>query len=78
MSSAKKFGPRYGRTLKNKFAKVEAMQRIKYPCPSCGYPASKRIAVGIWYCKKCSSKFTSRAYSVVKAPVIKYKKEEEE
>jgi large subunit ribosomal protein L37Ae len=78
MSTAKRFGARYGRTIKNKFAKVEAMQKIKYNCPSCGYPVSKRLAVGIWYCRKCDSKFTSRAYSVAKIPVIKSKKEEEE
>jgi len=77
MSTAKKFGARYGRTVKNKFAKIEAMQKKKYDCPTCGYKSSKRLAVGIWICKKCGSKFTSRAYHVAKFPVLKSKKEEE-
>jgi large subunit ribosomal protein L37Ae len=66
-SSAKRFGARYGRTTKHNFAKVEAEQRKKQKCPYCGKEAVKRMAVGIWYCKACGSKFTGKAYTLASA-----------
>jgi ribosomal protein L37AE/L43A len=26
----------------------------------------KRVAVGIWFCKKCKAKFTGKAYTLAK------------
>ena len=68
--AAKRFGARYGRRLKQKYAEVEALHKQKYSCPYCSYKQAKRLASGIWQCKKCSSKFTSRAYQVSKKIVI--------
>jgi len=70
LGSAKRFGARYGRTVKHKFAKVEALQRKKYKCPFCSYTKVKRIAAGIWHCRKCNAKFANRAYTIVE-PKIK-------
>ncbi len=70
----KRFGVRYGRSLKHKFGKIEALQKEKHKCPYCNAPKVKRISAGIWYCKKCGSKFTGKAYSIKKA----VKKEEKE
>lgn len=67
--SIKRFGARYGRTVKHKFGKVEAEQRATHVCPYCKKPGVKRIAVGIWYCPKEELKFTSRAYSVSKVKI---------
>ena len=44
------------------------MRRIKdikkkQICPYCERPALKRIAAGIWYCKKCKVKFAGGAYT---------------
>jgi len=64
--SVKRFGPRYGRKLKERFGKVEIEQRKKQKCPYCSAPKVKRIAVGIWECRKCGIKFTGKAYSVSK------------
>lgn len=75
--TAKRFGARYGRTLKKRFSEIEVLQKTKYKCPFCNYPKSKRLAVGIWFCKSCSKKFTSRAYTVTKPITIKTRKEEE-
>ena len=64
IGSAGRFGPRYGRKLKKKIIKVEKVQRAKHTCQFCHKAGGvKRLAVGIWYCKKCSSKFAGKAYT---------------
>ena len=71
IASIKRFGARYGRTVKHKFGAVEAMQRKKYKCPYCSKPNVKRVAAGIWQCQKCNAKFASRAYNVSKKRSVK-------
>jgi len=69
-NAVKRFGVRYGRTVKRQLGKIEAMQRKKHACPYCRYTRVERKAVGIWNCSKCGKTFTSRAYTVTKpAPV---------
>jgi large subunit ribosomal protein L37Ae len=62
--SVRRFGSRYGRTVRNKVDKIESMQRAKHMCPYCRKVKAKRISVGIWQCQSCNSKFTSKAYTV--------------
>jgi len=57
-----RFGPRYGTRTKKLVARIEKRQRKKQMCPYCERPALKRIAAGIWYCKKCKVKFAGGAY----------------
>jgi len=64
--TAKGYGARYGPRVRQKFTKISKEQRKLYKCPYCGYVKVKRLAVGIWKCRKCDSKFTSRAYRVEK------------
>ncbi len=66
LGSAKRFNARYGRRVKHKLAKVEAIQRKNHKCPYCHAEKVKRIAMGIWECKKCGSKFTGKAYTIAK------------
>ncbi len=68
--SIKRFGPRYGRTVKKRLAKIESMQKEVYTCPYCSKRAVKRVSSGIWRCSKCGSLFTSKAYSVEKPKSI--------
>ena len=72
LKSTKRFGARYGPRNKIKLDKIEEIQRSYQKCPYCTYQKVKRIAVGIWKCYKCDSKFTGRAY------VIKGEKREEQ
>ena len=67
LGSVKRFGVRYGRTVKRKLAVLEAEYKRKHKCPYCHYDAVRRISTGIWACGKCGSKFTGKAYT----PVIK-------
>ena len=66
IGSAKKFGTRYGRTLRQKYSKIESIKKAEYICPYCSYKKVKRVNTGIWQCRKCNSKFASKAYFIPK------------
>ncbi|HLC96882.1 MAG TPA: 50S ribosomal protein L37ae [Candidatus Nanoarchaeia archaeon] len=66
ISSTKRFGPRYGRKTKQRFGVIEAEQRKLHKCPYCNCVKVKRVAMGIWKCRKCGAKFAGKAYSVTK------------
>ncbi len=78
LGSIKRFGARYGRTLKKKFAIVENEQRKLHECPYCNYTKVKRASKGIWKCNKCSATFTGKAYSIKKEIATRKKSEEQE
>ena len=67
----KRFGTRYGRTIREKVGLIEVEQRKLHKCPYCNNNKVKRVSTGIWKCGKCNAKFTSKAYTVEKAPSIK-------
>ena len=73
--SAKRYGTRYGRTLKIKLAKVEAQYRKKNVCPYCHYTQVRRVAIGIWSCAKCGARFSASAYSPFKKSITEEEKE---
>ena len=66
LNAAKKFGSRYGRTVRNKFSRIDAQQKKIYSCPYCSYVKVKRSNTGIWECGKCTAKFASKAYMIPK------------
>lgn len=65
-NTTKRFGARYGRTVKYKLAKIEKQMKAKYKCPYCASVSVKRKMAGIWSCDKCDKTFTSKAYYVDK------------
>jgi large subunit ribosomal protein L37Ae len=69
--SVKRFGTRYGRNNKEVFGKIEQEQRRLHKCPYCNFVKVKRISPGIWRCRKCNAKFTSKAYTVSKFPDLR-------
>jgi len=71
VASGKRFGARYGRKVRHTFSKIEAEQHKAHKCPYCHELKVSRLAVGIWQCKKCNSKFTGKAYTIPKKVVIK-------
>lgn len=70
--STKRFGPRYGRSVKNKIGAVDEARRASKKCPYCRHDGIKRLSAGIWVCTKptCNSKFTGRSYSVSAKRVV--------
>jgi|TARA_B100002003_G_C14123775_1_gene540528 large subunit ribosomal protein L37Ae len=75
-SSTKRFGPRYGRKLKEKVADIEAGHRGRHKCPYCGKNGIKRLSIGIWFCRLCKVKFASKAYSIDSKMITKDVEEE--
>ena len=64
VKSAGRFGARYGKKTRQKVIDIEQKQRKKQKCPYCSKLGVKRLAAGIWYCKKCNTKFASDAYTL--------------
>ncbi|MBI2133536.1 50S ribosomal protein L37ae [Candidatus Woesearchaeota archaeon] len=64
--STKRFGPRYGRRVKEKFGKIEKERNESSTCPQCRKTRMKRLASGIWSCKKCNIKMAGGAYIIRK------------
>ncbi len=62
VGSAGRFGPRYGKTIRQKVSRIEARMRSTHGCPYCLTRKVKRVFVGVWKCHKCQAKFAGRAY----------------
>lgn len=56
-----KYGTRAGKKLRDKIKKVHQARKDS-KCRQCDGKV-KRLATGIWFCKKCNLKFTGGAYS---------------
>ncbi len=63
---AGRFGAGYGTRVRKKLNTIEDLQRKKQVCPHCKKQGVKRLASGIWNCKKCNKKFTGHAYYLEK------------
>ncbi len=61
-NSAKRYGARYGKRIRNKVSEVEKDQKSNHECPECGFLSLKREAKGIWKCKKCGNKIAGGAW----------------
>ena len=52
-----RFGPRYGVSVRRRATSVIKRVRQSYTCPVCQYQKVKRVAAGVWTCKKCDHTF---------------------
>ena len=64
LGSVRRFGARYGTTIREKLGKIELLQKGEHKCPYCHTLKVKRLSAGVWHCPKCNSKFTGKAYFV--------------
>jgi len=61
---AGRFGARYGMSLRRKWKEIMEKRYADHVCPYCKTEGKVvRIAAGIWYCKKCKTKWAGLAYS---------------
>ncbi len=62
VGSTGRFGVRYGKRIRQLVLDIEKKQKIKHKCPFCKKLTVRRLAKGIWFCKKCDKKFAGKAY----------------
>ena len=62
VGSSGRFKERYGVRSRTMVREVEALQKLRHPCPKCGKKAVQRTSTGIWECKKCGNVFAGGAY----------------
>lgn len=60
--TTRRFGTRCGKKIRERVIEIEKEQRKKHTCPYCFKTGVKRVAAGIWECKKCGIKFAGKAY----------------
>ncbi|BCU67365.1 50S ribosomal protein L37ae [Sulfolobales archaeon HS-7] len=61
---SKRFGARYGFTLRKKWEKVMIRRYDEHECPYCKSKGKIiRISSGIWTCKKCNNVWAGPAYT---------------
>eukprot|EP01067_Filipodium_phascolosomae_P009088 Filipodium_phascolosomae@DN8011_c0_g1_i1.p1 len=65
-----KYGTRYGASLRKQAKKFEISKRVAYSCTFCGRDRVKRIAVGIWKCKKCQRVYSGGAWQMSTAAAV--------
>jgi large subunit ribosomal protein L37Ae len=59
-----RFGARYGMSLRRKWKEIMEKRYADHVCPYCKTAGKVvRIAAGIWYCKKCKTKWAGLAYT---------------
>lgn len=62
VGSTGRFKGRYGVGIKKRVLKVEEKQNLPKVCPFCSFSKIKRLAAGLYICRKCDNKFTGGAY----------------
>jgi len=64
IKAAGRFGVGIGRRPRNKFNKIEAIQRKRQISPFYEKARAKRLSSGIWKCQKTGRVFAGPAYSL--------------
>lgn len=59
---AGKFGVRYGMRIRKRWKEIDERQKKLHECPVCSRLSVRRVASGIWGCRKCGAKFAGGAY----------------
>ncbi len=59
-----RYGPRYGVSVRKRVRDILVRKQGPHVCPFCGAEGTvKRVAVGIWKCRKCGSVWAGAAYT---------------
>ncbi|KAK1754781.1 ribosomal protein L37ae [Echria macrotheca] len=59
---AGRYGNRYGASLRKQMKRLDTTQHAKYLCTFCGKNTVKRVASGIWECRRCHKTIAGGAY----------------
>ena len=62
VGSTGRYGVRYGAKLRRRVLDIDKKRSEPVRCPSCATKALRRVAVGLWRCRKCELLFAGGAY----------------
>jgi large subunit ribosomal protein L37Ae len=60
-------GPRYGIRIRRRVLEIDRARGPAAPCPRCSTVTLRRVASGVFECRRCGTRFASNAY-VFQAP----------
>ena len=63
--STRRFGARYGSTIRKRVEKIERKKKKRYLCPNCRKRALRWVAVGLWECRNCGFKMAGAAFEPI-------------
>ncbi|NOR38442.1 MAG: 50S ribosomal protein L37ae [Candidatus Thorarchaeota archaeon] len=62
VGSTGRYGVRYGAKLRRRVLDIDKKRSEPVRCPACATKALRRVAVGLWRCRKCELLFAGGAY----------------
>ncbi len=62
VGSTGRYGVRYGAKLRRRVLDIDRKRAEPVRCPACATKALRRVAVGLWRCRKCELLFAGGAY----------------
>jgi large subunit ribosomal protein L37Ae len=68
--SAGRYGARYGVVVRNLTRDIEKVAKANYECPTCHHKSVKRMSSGIWYCRRCETKFAAAGNSPTQRKIV--------
>eukprot|EP01015_Nassula_variabilis_P006056 TRINITY_DN145_c0_g1_i5.p1 TRINITY_DN145_c0_g1~~TRINITY_DN145_c0_g1_i5.p1 ORF type:complete len:169 (+),score=65.94 TRINITY_DN145_c0_g1_i5:92-598(+) len=66
----RKYGTRYGASLRKIIKKFEIQQHARYLCPFCGKQSVRRVSIGIWQCRGCYKTVAGGAWSLTTSAAL--------
>lgn len=63
-------GPRYGIRIRRRVLEIDRERRKPAPCPRCSTTTVRRVASGVYRCRRCGTRFSSGAYVFSPAPPL--------
>jgi large subunit ribosomal protein L37Ae len=63
-------GPRYGIRIRRRVLSLDRSREAAAACPKCATVTVRRIASGVYECRRCGTQFASGAYLFSPAPPI--------
>jgi large subunit ribosomal protein L37Ae len=63
-------GPRYGIRIRRRVLEIDRAKKTPAACPRCATVTVRRVASGIFVCRRCGARFASNAYVFAPPPPI--------
>jgi large subunit ribosomal protein L37Ae len=63
-------GPRYGIRIRRRVLDIDTQRSARSACPKCSTVTVRRVASGVFECRRCGNRFASGAYQFSPPPPI--------